>query len=149
STDDEHAFPLSALNREAGNRHVTKPGVVKSIDKDAICEASCVNHGVFGARSNQGKGNSNDDVFFVSAGPNVDHVIWSGIVDGETDCFVAAAGTGGIHAEGGSGGVLFPIVLVIIAVVVILSLRGRGYRAGGIQYWGGGWTGGGWSGGGG
>ena len=40
------------------------------------------------------------------------------------------------------GNVVFPIILVIVAVVIILSLRSRLNRYGGIQYWGGGWTGG-------
>jgi uncharacterized protein len=43
-------------------------------------------------------------------------------------------------------------VILIVFVVLLVLLRGRSYRSGGIQYWGGGWSGGssgGWSGGGG
>ena len=61
-------------------------------------------------------------------------------------------GTGSTVTDGhvayahNAGNGIFPIILVIIVIVVIVSLRG--YRSGGIQYWGGGWSGGGSSGGG-
>jgi uncharacterized protein len=41
-----------------------------------------------------------------------------------------------------SGDGMVPLIILIIAVVIILSLRIQAYRYGGIQYWGGGWTGG-------
>jgi uncharacterized protein len=47
----------------------------------------------------------------------------------------------GVYANHG-GDVMIPIIFLIIAVVIILSLRSLGYQARGIQYWGGGWTGG-------
>ena len=40
------------------------------------------------------------------------------------------------------------IIAVVIVLIIILSNRNRGYRSGGIHYWGGGWSGGGFSGGG-
>jgi len=40
------------------------------------------------------------------------------------------------------GDVVFPIIFLIIVAAIVLSLRTRAYRYGGIQYWGGGWSGG-------
>jgi uncharacterized protein len=64
-------------------------------------------------------------------------------------------GTGATVAEGHvvydrhAGEVIKIVIIVVVLVIIILANRNRGYRSGGINYWGGGWSGGGFSAGGG
>jgi uncharacterized protein len=55
-------------------------------------------------------------------------------------------GTGRTVADQHQGSGIATVIL-IVAVILLVLLRSRSYRSGGLQYWGGGWSGG-WSGGG-
>jgi len=98
--DHQDAFVQSILHGEACDGHIVKAGMIKAVHQDAIGETRCVDDGGMVVGADERERFPDVDVFFISAGGDIDDIKIGSCVYRGLNLGVTRRGTVGFYAQG-------------------------------------------------